>query len=192
MLMDEELDFLQNTPYNFHMHDSKIRSVQDDYFYGNIEEFFSEKFSGMARLIFVDGTGDNLDQIGSYARDRELTILEDVQDLNILRNLTPRHVVVVTKKHLMRGYDYRCETGIVLLIAKKVDSKKALLQALGRVGRYGSTCARMVDSAYESVVGGPVDVVAGKVSILNSIRDIRRRIANTNGTSINDFFATKE
>ena len=42
MLMLEELDFLQKSPYKFEIYDSNIRSVQDDYFYDNIEEFFSE------------------------------------------------------------------------------------------------------------------------------------------------------
>ena len=91
----------------------------------------------------------------------------------------------------MRGYDYRCETGIALLICKKLDSKKALLQALGRVGRYGSKCFRLVSSDFLNTVGGPVDTVAGKVYILNSIRDIKRRIACTNGTNLKDFFNKK-
>ena len=68
--MREELDFLQCSPYNFEMYDSNIRSVQDDYFYDNIEEFFSATFDGMARLIYVDNTGDNLAQIGEFARDK--------------------------------------------------------------------------------------------------------------------------
>ena len=70
MLMREELDFLQSSPYNFEIYESNIRSVQDDYFYENIEEFFSVKFDGMARLIYVDNTGDNLAEIGEFAREK--------------------------------------------------------------------------------------------------------------------------
>lgn len=37
----------------------------------------------------------------------------------------------------MRGFDYRCAAGIALLITKKLDNKRAFLQAMGRVGRMG-------------------------------------------------------
>ena len=45
----------------------------------------------------------------------------------------------------MRGFDYRCPAGLALLIAKKLDSKRALKQAFSRVGRYNEdVCARFV------------------------------------------------
>ena len=39
----------------------------------------------------------------------------------------------------MRGFDYRSDTGIALLLCKQLDSKRAFLQAMGRVGRMGDT-----------------------------------------------------
>ena len=36
----------------------------------------------------------------------------------------------------MRGFDYRCSTGIALLICKLFDSKRSLRQGWNRVGRY--------------------------------------------------------
>ena len=42
------------------MFDSQIRAAEDDYLYGTIEEFFSDKYCGMARLIFVENLGDKL------------------------------------------------------------------------------------------------------------------------------------
>ena len=36
----------------------------------------------------------------------------------------------------MRGCDYRCKTGIDLLIATPLSHERAYLQAIGRVGRY--------------------------------------------------------
>ena len=44
----------------------------------------------------------------------------------------------------MRGFDYRCPAGLALLIAKQLDSKRALRQAFSRVGRYNDICARFV------------------------------------------------
>jgi hypothetical protein len=44
----------------------------------------------------------------------------------------------------MRGVDYRSSnySGIELLIANPLSSKREYRQALGRVGRYGESCAR--------------------------------------------------
>ena len=56
----------------------------------------------------------------------------------------PHDVCIVTLPRLMRGFDYRCDTGIVLLLARQLDSERASQQALCRVGRYGEFCARYV------------------------------------------------
>ena len=50
---------------------------------------------------------------------------KDSVDLAYLRSLTNNDVLLVTKAALMRGYDYRCETGMVLFIAKRMNSDKA-------------------------------------------------------------------
>ena len=47
---------------------------------------------------------------------------------------------IVTDEVLMRGFDYRSpETGIALLIARKLSTQRAYLQAIGRAGRNGDT-----------------------------------------------------
>ena len=67
-------------------------------------------------------------------------------DTAALQNLTRRDVLVVTEPALMRGFDYRCSTGIALLVARAFDGQRAYFQALGRVGRYGEPCRRVRDS----------------------------------------------
>ena len=69
----------------------------------------------------------------------------DISKLQQLRNIQPGHLYIVTKQQLMREFDYRCATGLAVLIAQKLDSNRALKQAFGRVGRYSDdTCARFV------------------------------------------------
>ena len=48
-------------------------------------------------------------------------------------------VFIVTDPDLMRGFDYKSVTGIALMIARPLDSGRALRQALGRVQRYNSS-----------------------------------------------------
>lgn len=45
-------------------------------------------------------------------------------------------VMVVTDPELMRGFDYRCKSGIDLLICRPFDHDRAYEQGIGRVGRY--------------------------------------------------------
>ena len=54
--------------------------------------------------------------------------------------------IVQTREELMRGYDYSTAlaSGIALLVAKNLSSERALMQAFGRVGRYGQACRRFV------------------------------------------------
>ena len=58
---------------------------------------------------------------------------------------------------MMRGLDYNTAhyAGIALLIAQPCTSKRAYVQALGRVGRYGTQCKRYV-------LGNAVDEAAEK------------------------------
>ena len=46
----------------------------------------------------------------------------------------------------MRGLDYRTKNrnGLALLIASPLSSERAFMQALGRVGRYDSSCKRFI------------------------------------------------
>ena len=169
------------------MTESGIEGASDDYTYGTLQDLFEDGLDQMARFIYIDSLSSDLySNVAAYAGHKQLTLLCDVDDLELLRSLTKEHVVVVTKKHLMRGYDYRCKTGIAILLARKMDSQKALLQALGRVGRYGSKYVRLVDEAFKNT-GGPVDIAAMAIT-LNAIKDIRIRAANPNTSALTDFF----
>ena len=50
----------------------------------------------------------------------------NVHSLAQLRDIQPGHLYLVSEQHLMRGFDYRCSEGMAVLIAKKLDSKRAL------------------------------------------------------------------
>ena len=52
-----------------------------------------------------------------------------------LRNLKGNDLLLVDDILLMRGLDYRCKTGIDLLLAKPIPKLRERHQALGRVGR---------------------------------------------------------
>ena len=91
------------------MIESGIESTTDNYIYGTLEDLFEDRHDQMARFIYIDSLSSDLhEQIVSFADYKQLTILRDEDDLELLRSLTNKHIVVVTKKHLMRGYDYRC------------------------------------------------------------------------------------
>ena len=62
--------------------------------------------------------------------------------LERIRQLTDNDVIIVTSEVRMRGYDYRCKTGINLFIDESLSSERAFQQALGRVGRYHEPAAR--------------------------------------------------
>ena len=58
--------------------------------------------------------------------------------MSALRSLTKSDMLIVTQPILLRGFDYKSDApeGINLLMMSSVSSARALLQALGRVGRY--------------------------------------------------------
>ena len=103
----------------------------------------------MAKLVYL-GPNDELqdstvvEELEQQIEALKLTKLQDVSAVAELRNTTANQVYVVTKPHLMRGYDYRSVdgNGIALLICSKLASARDLKQALGRVGRYGDPAAR--------------------------------------------------
>ena len=89
--------------------------------------------------------------------------LTDYDDLPRLKVLTCHDVLFVSKKHLMRGVDYRTDKthehtlGISILIMKSFDTTRAFIQGLGRVGRFKEKCLRFVwEQLHE-----PVDLGAG-------------------------------
>ena len=66
----------------------------------------------------------------------------DCDVLEKIRHLTGNDVIIVTSEVRMRGYDYRCKTGINLFLDESLSNERAFQQALGRVGRYHEPAAR--------------------------------------------------
>ena len=86
-------------------------------------------------------------------------------------------MLIVDEEH-MRGIDYTTEDprGISLLIAKRLKTKRAFIQALGRVGRYGANCQRFVLRSVirEQSEGDDAEIVkriAKKISTLENNND---------------------
>ena len=58
----------------------------------------------------------------------------------------------------MRGLDYRSDSTITLFLSKLCDSKRSLVQAFGRVGRYSEDrCHRLVDEALDCEPNKAID-----------------------------------
>ena len=123
--------------------DPEISNTVDD---AQVEECdmdaFVTKNPKRAKLIFAKESQRTL--LKKLAEQHDLTPIEDCEDLDIIRHLTKKHMLVVTKEILMRGVDYRAEDGIDLLIATTATTKRSYLQCLGRVGRGGDPAGRYI------------------------------------------------
>ena len=77
----------------------------------------------------------------------------------------------------MRGYDYRCESGISLLIADALPQKRSFIQALGRVGRHTDKFSRYmlreIQPGYDHGTGMIGVATAGMKSVKKSTLDKR-------------------
>jgi len=50
----------------------------------------------------------------------------NVSDLERLRALSEADLVLVTDDALMRGFDYRCATGLALFLGKRLASQRSV------------------------------------------------------------------
>ena len=66
-----------------------------------------------------------------------LTLVKDCVDIDVIRNLQPGIVNLVTDELLMWGVDYHSQNakGIELLITSMLSNERALQQSYKRVGR---------------------------------------------------------
>jgi len=154
-MLSQERDYLMRD-LGFAVHDSGIQAEITDRQEPerarlDLAAFLDLKdAAGMAKLIYLDeasGGGDDKDRkVAAWAAANGRTLRRDVADLDVLRRLTSHDVLLVTKPALMRGFDYRCATGIALFLACTFESRRAAFQACGRVGRYGEPCRRIVAS----------------------------------------------
>ena len=67
--------------------------------------------------------------------------------------MKPADVLVTSDESHMRAYDYRAVDGlgIALFIDKPLSCKRTLIQALGRVGRYGEPCRRFIRTGMKPI-----------------------------------------
>lgn len=146
-LTDMEKYYIQNT-WNFKVHDTHIGTDID---IANVTRCtfraFIDTSTGRAKLVVA--STEKREQLRAESTG-DLEVLDNPTSREQLRGLTSRHLVFITDFDLLRGFDYRCETGINLFIASKVTSQRQLLQALGRVGRYtDDQFARFADTALQ-------------------------------------------
>ena len=103
----------------------------------SLDAFF-EKTEGYARIIY---------STDAHNPTPTTITMTDCDDLPRLKLLTKDDVLLITKRELSRGIDYRAAEGTVglaLLVMSSVASERAYVQLLGRVGRYNETCMRFL------------------------------------------------
>ena len=122
--------------------DSKIPSIiHEDILVAPISfDAYLHADPGMAKLIYCDKV--MISEIEAKV-GKGLFVVNEDNPANY-RNLTHTSVVIVTKEELMRGIDYKCATGISLLIAKTLSNPRIYLQCLGRVCRWTDAGKRYI------------------------------------------------
>ena len=130
--------------------DSDVELVTD------IPAFFTQ-CAKMGKLIYVGSSDAHVAVAEELAAQHKLQVMKDESNVSVLRQTTQQTVHIVTQARLMRGFDYRSSdnAGIALLICVQFDSKRAVYQALGRVGRYGDPCKRckLIPELYDEEQG---------------------------------------
>ena len=92
-----------------------------------MEEVLGAVFKNDRRSLdsIVAETRDGADQAREYATP-QLNVLVNVSDLERLRALSEADLVLVTDDALMRGFDYRCASGLALFLGKRLASRRAV------------------------------------------------------------------
>ena len=135
--LNEFIEYEKNyiTSLGFEVIDSKIEaSFNSPPQVASWDVIFGSKCDGMARLIFTEeaevGKLESMAQ--STMKNFGGSVMKNESDLSVIRKMGPNTVWFVTDPALMRGFDYFCETGIALVIDKKLSSERDYKQALGR------------------------------------------------------------
>ena len=102
----------------------------------SIQQFFGQEYNDTVRLIYANKKDEAAlcDQAKTFYQEDQ--ILVNPENMDMLRNLETNQFVLVTKPENMRGLDYRSKKPITLFLNALCDSKRSLVQAFGRVGRY--------------------------------------------------------
>ena len=74
--------------------------------------FFGDEHDHMARLVYIDESQLEDVKLRATAKaskyKRAVKVHVNESDLSVLRTLRAGDCCIVTKRNLMRGYDYRC------------------------------------------------------------------------------------
>ena len=109
---------------------------------------FLKASRGMAKLIYT-----NEESYATVKADLgEENVKEDITDPTSLKSMKAGDAFITSKEGNMRAHDYRaldCNSGIALFIEKPLSCRRILVQAFGRVGRYGQPCRRFVKKGLE-------------------------------------------
>ena len=157
-MLELERDYLAQVQ-QFSIYDSGIEpaasaAVKPQYL--EYKDFFASVYDNMGRLVYCEEAEfDSIKASVIPARLHHATYC-NVEDLAQLADIQPGSVYLISEQCLMRGFDYRCKNGLALLISKRLDSERALYQALARVGRYDEDiCHRFVLPSLKSLE--PID-----------------------------------
>ena len=104
----------------------------DEVAYSTLSAVVNDKSNLQAKLLFL--AKDQLNEL-RVLLDGEV-FRQDCSDREALKNIKAGEVLVITDPRLLRGFDYRSEAGLTIYIGAKLSSRRALKQALCRVGRY--------------------------------------------------------
>ena len=88
----------------------------------NLDTFLQDRNQNRAKLIFT--SEDRLSAIKQKVPDG-MTVTKDCDELEKIRHLTGNDVIIVTSEVRMRGYDYRCKTGINLFLDECLSNERA-------------------------------------------------------------------
>ena len=124
---------------NYRICDSKVQASFDPR--DSLELCTADEFLRMssqaAKLVYTRDV-TQVESLKEMGLQNKLQVRVDISDMTALRSLKKSDMLIVTKPILLRGFDYKSDApeGINLLMMSSVSSARALLQALGRVGRY--------------------------------------------------------
>ena len=107
-----------------------------------IEKFLSSDTKRPKLIYCKDEDKENYFELSKKFRPGRF-VQTNCKDWKYLRSLEDE-TVIITDLELIRGVDYKSSDGkgLELLIAHTLPTKRALIQLLGRVGRYNEDCAR--------------------------------------------------
>ena len=99
-----------------------------------LRQHLAQTFSGPDHTVYLNNCSTNGVKLAS-------DVLENLGDLS--KHPYDKHpILLIDDPQFMRGYNYRSGVGISLFLCRGFKTARDVLQAKGRVGRYGDQCTR--------------------------------------------------